>query len=128
MTDAPIDPKNPCGGCGARCCRGEAILLMPEAGDVVENYTRVYGTHPGTGRSGFFIPQTPETQRCVYLADDDRCSIYDHRPVLCRTFTCWEYVDHTPRAERRRRLKLGATNPDIEQRGHHVLVAMGRRR
>lgn len=127
MTDAPVDPSNPCGGCGARCCKGEVIWLMPERGDVLDNYTRMPGINPLTGRPGFFIPQTPVTKHCVYLGEDDRCTVYDHRPVVCRHFTCWEAYDLTPRPERRRRVRQGVGNPAIYERGKHVLIAMGRR-
>lgn len=125
--DPPIDPANPCGGCKARCCKGEQIWLMPEYGDVVEDYTRLPGINPLTGREGYFVPQTPMSNRCVYLGEDDLCSIYEHRPAICRTFTCWSVAAEHPIAEQVKRVIAGTASAAVYNRGRRVLIAMGKR-
>jgi len=73
----------PCEKCQAYCCkqRGHdfAVLL---ADDEVEQYE-----HAGLNKDQeWCLPYVDG--KCVYLGDDDRCSIYDRRPQLCRDFNC----------------------------------------
>lgn len=110
------DAKVACGAC-TLCCRGEPIELMPEAGDDPARYgtemmpSRVYR------RLAHFLPQ--QDGHCLYLVDD-KCSIYEKRPALCRIYSCVEDYRVTPRAERKRRLKAGLSNPAILARGREL--------
>ncbi len=77
---------NPCAGCGA-CCRHFRVsfyhgeLDTQPGGCVPAELTTwitpfracMKGTEAGAGR-------------CVALQDDGRCSIYEHRPSVCREF------------------------------------------
>ena len=35
----------------------------------------------------------PPVTRCPYLTPDNRCSIYETRPDVCRNYTPWELCD-----------------------------------
>lgn len=37
--------------------------------------------------------QKPAAVRCVHLADDFSCTIYENRPEVCRNYTPWELCD-----------------------------------
>ena len=70
-------PPPPCADCQAACCTQQgsiAISLQPEELNSYEHdndqqITMVNG-------------------RCYYLNEDNRCSIYDKRPQICRSFNC----------------------------------------
>tara|TARA_R100000234_G_scaffold52390_1_gene31455 strand:- start:211 stop:471 length:261 start_codon:yes stop_codon:yes gene_type:complete len=32
--------------------------------------------------------------RCIYLSEDNKCSIYDNRPDICRTENVYEHFKH----------------------------------
>ncbi len=82
---------SPCAGCTANCCKQNghdyAVLLEGDerrkfaafAADVVVSH----GTHAVSER---VLPY--RDGRCAFLGDDDRCSIYEDRPVNCRRFEC----------------------------------------
>jgi len=42
--------------------------------------------------------QKPPATRCPHLADDNRCSIYETRPQVCRDYTPWELCDEIQKA------------------------------
>lgn len=76
-----MSDENPCGKCGAVCCRYLEFLVP----DTRENrlFYRARGCR--------FKPE-PEAilrvyveSRCQYL-NGDKCGIYDHRPLWCRTW------------------------------------------
>ena len=77
----------PCGTCSA-CCRSAYFVHIEP--DEVETLRRVPVEllAPAPGRPlGHVVLGYDEQGRCPML-DDDRCSIYDHRPRTCRTFDC----------------------------------------
>jgi Fe-S-cluster containining protein len=83
--------ESPCHLCTANCCKQNgheyAVLLEGEerrkfaafAADVLNRF-------PGGSRYERVIPY--RHARCPFLADNDRCSIYDDRPQNCRGFQC----------------------------------------
>lgn len=91
----------PCKGCTA-CCRGfQAICLFPEEGDIVENYdTMPFIERVKMESNGLPLPawlpdqwktlqmiKFKENGDCIYLGEHG-CTIYDNRPILCRSFDC----------------------------------------
>lgn len=77
-------------GCSA-CCRQnvtvtrpEALLLLEAARDagVAVDWQRVarQAQHPGPR----WRELEPADRACVFLGDDERCSVYEHRPAMCR--------------------------------------------
>ena len=75
----------PCNGC-TECCRsGQGLFLHPELGDDVTAYeTR---TAVDTAGNRIFLLATTSRGACVYLGPTG-CTIYQRRPLLCRTFDC----------------------------------------
>lgn len=72
MLMAPIN----CDGCTACCCV-DWVELHPE------DESSQYQTTLVDGKS---VLQHAEDGRCIYLKEG--CTIYDHRPLECRTFNC----------------------------------------
>jgi hypothetical protein len=67
-----------------------------------------------------------EHGRCPMLADDGRCSIYDDRPLTCRTYDCRVFAavgsaaDRDPITRQARRWKF--SHPTGEDRDQHAAV------
>lgn len=83
--------ESPCHLCYAACCKQNghefAVLLEgderrrfgPFATDVrIDDGRRTIAERVLPYRDG----------RCVFLGDDDRCTVYDDRPMNCRRFQC----------------------------------------
>jgi len=96
-----------CNGC-IECCRsGQGLFLHPEQGDDVSSYR----TRTVTGSAGetVFLLETAPDGACVYLGKSG-CTIYERRPLLCRTFDCRKHYLILPRQDRDNlvRLKLSS--------------------
>lgn len=80
-------PKLPkCGDCCA-CCIKEDIYMIPGRGDDPSKYQTVEspeGTKLAHKLNG----------ECIYLIDN-KCSIYEDRPSVCRRFDCAETIATT---------------------------------
>ncbi len=95
-----------CGSCRA-CCRGEAIMLFPADGDLIETYQTFDGINPINGHAAKFVAQK-ENGDCVYLGAEG-CAIHARAPAICRKFDCaglYRRFMEMPRADRRRLKKL----------------------
>lgn len=84
----------PCDGCTGVCCKSPvhkfAVILDSEEED---NYTHVWldedGVSAEEGSEGPLFPVIPyKDGKCIYLGSDNRCTIYERRPNLCREFSC----------------------------------------
>lgn len=67
------------------CCEKLSPYLTEEellSGKYI--YTLVVTDDPN--RPGIAIPRN--SQGCIYLGIDKKCTIYDHRPRACRQFDC----------------------------------------
>lgn len=85
--------RSPCERCYAACCRqnghafaavlqGEAERRKFAAFAVDATFARA----DGTVTSERVLPYV--NGKCQFLGDDDRCTIYDDRPLACRQFEC----------------------------------------
>jgi hypothetical protein len=85
-----------CENCG-ECCRGEGYALVDEAD--VQEIARTLGIRPPQARARFTDPDPgknpgcrilksigPERSCCLLDRQAKRCTIYNHRPRICRTF------------------------------------------
>src|SRR5258708_4648935 len=68
----------PCGDCTA-CCRHVRIPLVSKRDDFAR-----YDTEEDHGET---ILRRHEDDSCIYL-EENRCTIYADRPLVCRTFDC----------------------------------------
>lgn len=77
-----------CDMCGA-CCRTFPVLVS--IGDaereprIKEESLRVEEWQRSDGWE-FRLHPLPFTRGCAFLAEDDRCCVYETRPSVCRTF------------------------------------------
>lgn len=81
LTATPL--QVPCDGCGARCCRLNRIELLPGVDDPAQYRT--------TASRGALVLERRADGACGYLGEDDRCTIHDRAPMMCRTYDCRVY-------------------------------------
>ena len=111
----PMDPADvPCGSCTACCRSRELVVLLPEKGDDLDILTR-------RGEVGGVpvLAQNP-TGECAYLVDGG-CSVYEHRPFVCRGFDCRALHKTLPRKRLRAMVKEGAISKAVVQAGKERL-------
>ena len=108
--------ESPCGECpGANCCQqnGHEFAVLLEEHEYARFKPFAQDISIQHHHSRVLEKVLPYRDgRCQFLGSDNRCLIYDDRPVNCRRFQC---VDHfhnrgTTRGEHGRFLQL---NPDI---------------
>lgn len=92
-----------CTGCG-KCCTGSPgyVFLSPrdlshlaqhvqlEEEEFKRRYTRIVDGQR-------CLLDTPKTDHCIFLKDN-RCSVYEARPVQCKTFPWWLHTLQSPEA------------------------------
>ena len=85
LLDTPVDGSDHCIGCDAACCRGfPSVELTPQE---YANLERL-----GAARLHFLLDGNHYLlieNGCEFLSEN-RCTIYDQRPSICRRFTCRE--------------------------------------
>jgi hypothetical protein len=106
----------PCDGCTACCASNQGLFLHPEQGDDVESYQhRVV--------NGVFLLATTTNGACVYLGRSG-CTIYERRPLLCRTFDCRQHYLILPRQDRDNLVKLGLSSRAVFNAGRARLRSL----
>jgi len=83
--------ESPCHQCYAACCKqnGHAYAVLLEGDE-----RRKFGPFAIDARvnSGAHVAVEKvlpyHDGRCVFLGDDDRCLVYEDRPLNCRRFQC----------------------------------------
>ncbi|MDP9171435.1 MAG: YkgJ family cysteine cluster protein [Acidobacteriota bacterium] len=112
----------PCNGC-IECCRsGQGLFLHPDQGDAVESYQHRVVTDQATGNSVFLLAATTNGQ-CVYLGVSG-CTIYDRRPLICRSFDCRKHYLILPRQDRDNLVKLGLSSRAVFNAGRARLGSL----
>ncbi len=77
----------PCGDCSACCRSSQFVHIGPEETDTLAHIPRDL-RFPAPGLpEGHVVLGYDQNGHCPML-DDDRCSIYEHRPRTCRTYDC----------------------------------------
>jgi hypothetical protein len=111
----------PCNGC-IECCRsGQGLFLHPEQGDDVDSYR----TRAVTGSAGetVFLLETTAEGACVYLGERG-CTIYERRPVLCRSFDCRKHYLMLPRQDRDNLVRLQLSSRAVFNAGRARLSTL----
>jgi len=94
----------PCRAC-TECCRSnQGLFLHPEQGDDVQTYQFQIRTDKVTGDPVYLLA-TKEDGACVYLGPSG-CTIYERRPLLCRTFDCRKHYLILPKQDRDNLVRL----------------------
>jgi Fe-S-cluster containining protein len=74
----------PCTGCGICCQRaGRAVVIAREL--ISRGETNVYVQEVAA-----FPHDFDNTGRCSMLTQDNKCSVYDNRPLICDIKRVWE--------------------------------------
>ena len=87
----------PCNGC-TLCCRGDAISIHPEYGDVAADYQTVPHHIPELAQKGIRMLAHKPDNSCIYLGENG-CSIHGKAPALCREFDCRKMVQKHARPQ-----------------------------
>jgi Fe-S-cluster containining protein len=117
----PDQTEVPCNGC-TECCRsGQGLFLHPELGDDVESY-QTNALLDAAGNKIFVLSTTPDGA-CVYLGATG-CTIYDHRPVLCRSFDCRKHYLMLPRQDRDNLVRLELSSRAVFNAGRARLKTL----
>jgi hypothetical protein len=91
------------------------LLLHPEQGDDVSSYLVRAAAQPDSGETVFLLA-TKETGECVYLGPTG-CTIYERRPLLCRSFDCRKHYLILPRQDRDNLVRLGLSSRAVFNAG-----------
>lgn len=112
----------PCGGC-TECCRSnQGLFLHPEQGDDVARYRHRSFTDQATGKP-VFVLATEANGQCVYLGASG-CTIYDRRPLLCRSFDCRKHYLILPRQDRDNLVRLELSSRAVFNAGRARLKSL----
>jgi hypothetical protein len=87
----------------------------------VESYRHQVLTDPASGKSVFLLA-TADGQ-CVYLGAAG-CTIYDRRPLLCRSFDCRKHYLILPRQDRDNLVRLGLSSRAVFNAGRARLKSL----
>ncbi len=101
-------------------------MLHPEQGDDVTLYRHRVLLDPATGNTAFVLETTRESggrEQCVYLGPSG-CTIYQRRPLLCRSFDCRKHYLTLPRQDRDNLVKLGLSSRAVFNAGRARLKTL----
>jgi len=111
----------PCDGCTECCKTGQGLFLHPEQGDDVESY-QVQVAADRAGNPVYLLATTADGA-CVYLGASG-CTIYDRRPLLCRSFDCRKHYLILPRQDRDNLVRLGMSSRAVFNAGRARLATL----
>ena len=77
----------PCNGCTACCTSSQFVHIGPDETDALAHIPSELLVPAPRLPPGHMLLGDDERGHCPMLIDD-RCSIYEHRPVTCRTYDC----------------------------------------
>ena len=104
----------PCGSCTECCKSNQGLFLHPEQGDDVESYE--FRVEVDRERNPVFLLSTTPDGACVYLGPSG-CTIYERRPLLCRSFDCRQHYLILPRQDRDNLVRLGLSSRPVFNAG-----------
>jgi len=114
----------PCNGCTI-CCKGELLVLHPQAGDDPETYLTREVTNPLTGEPALALQQK-DNGDCIYLGETG-CTIHGRAPAICREFDCRKFFLRAgDRAQRRQYVKQGVITKELLEAGRKRLHTLDR--
>lgn len=119
----------PCGNCNACCRTSHFIHVRPEERRVRARLPREF-LFPAPGLPpGHLVLGHDQVGRCPMLVAG-RCTVYEYRPLACRTYDCRVYAatrvtpDREAIAEQVRRWTLGYPTAEDHERQAAVLAAV----
>jgi Fe-S-cluster containining protein len=112
----------PCNACSECCRSNQGLFLHADRGDEVESYRHRVLTDRATGNPVFLLA-TEANGRCVYLGDSG-CTIYERRPLLCRSFDCRKHYLILPKRDRDNLVRLGLSSRAVFNAGRARLNSL----
>lgn len=87
-------PESRCRQCG-KCCHAEIPLTIPDVHRIAQQlgcsdrqaFERSVQAEI-SGRTWLFMIRKTEQRACVFLREDNLCSIHEGKPWICRTYDC----------------------------------------
>ena len=90
-----------CASCGGHCCRGESGYIWVKYDEIaqiakhlalsIEDFATIYLKKAGHRYSLIEKQLSEDDYACIFFDENSKqCSIYDVRPIQCRTFPFWE--------------------------------------
>lgn len=116
MGKGPADAVVACGTC-TLCCHNEMIILLP--GDDRSKLLTVMDTNPMNGQPVLRLAQKPNGA-CGHL-EGGKCSVYEHRPQMCRAFSCVDLYKSKTLPERREIARGDAYVQALFQRARELI-------
>lgn len=71
-----------CHGCRGKCCTREVEITRDDA-DLIMSGVRSGEINQQTTRTALDSADIKDSNRCPFLAGEDKCAIYDFRPIIC---------------------------------------------
>lgn len=97
-----IFDEKKCQDCGGKCCKGEgyvflevsecekiAAFLQLSLDEFGMRYLRKVGNR-------YALIEPKDREECIFLDDNNKCTIYPVRPKNCRTFPFWDIFKINP--------------------------------
>lgn len=120
MSNSNSTTEVPCGGCTECCKSNQGLFLHPDKGDDVESYQhQVIADRAG---NPVFLLATNHGA-CVYLGPSG-CTIYQRRPLLCRSFDCRKHYLMLPRQDRDNLVRLRLSSRPVFNAGRARLKTL----
>jgi len=125
--DVPADV--PCGSCNACCRTFHQIHLRPGENRARKRLPRAYLSAANGLPPGYLLLGYTETGACPVLVDG-RCTVYEDRPLVCRTYDCRMYTatgvepDRAEIAAQVRRWRFAYPAPEDRELHEAVLAAV----
>tara|TARA_B100001996_G_C18635031_1_gene583359 strand:- start:411 stop:866 length:456 start_codon:yes stop_codon:yes gene_type:complete len=93
MKGVPFSCQADCG----KCCDepGGIVYLRPEDANILSNHHRLAMDEwlerdcRQTIDGRFVLKSDPITDICIYLSADKKCTVYESRPVQCKSYPFW---------------------------------------
>lgn len=86
-----VESDVPCSGCLAPCCRTNDRMVLLSASEAQRLPFELRNVELPDGQvveNVAHLPRHPKTGDCVFRSDNGMCSIYELRPLVCRSFDC----------------------------------------
>ena len=115
-----------CGDCSACCSTSHFVHVGPDERDALAHIPReLLFAAPGMP-AGHLVLGYDDRGRCPLLDDGGRCTVYEHRPLTCRTYDCRVFAAAGIDADReeitRRARRWRFDSPAPRDRDEHAAV------
>lgn len=104
------DAVVPCGSCHRCCTKRSVVIPLEEYGDTYDYQTVPFPLMPELNMLAM-----NDDGSCVYLIQG-KCSIYEHRPYMCKIYDCREQFSNFTKREREELVRRGGADKEVFRR------------